>query len=73
MIGSTSFQIFDILGKFKKGLISLNLWPFYRHEARLVCAGEFWGVRDTANQEEKLGDQFARLIIETQKFENELY
>lgn len=72
IIASTNFQIFDVSGNFKSGVKSLNLWPFYRHEARLVCSGEFWGIRETFEGQEKIASEFARLVVETQKFENDM-
>lgn len=72
IIGSTNLQIFDLLGNFKNGIKSLNLWPFYRHEARLVCSGEFWGIKEIVEGEEKIAREFARLVLETEKFENDM-
>jgi phosphatidylinositol-4,5-bisphosphate 3-kinase len=42
-IGCVSVNLFDEHKKFKSGLQSLNVWPFYEIDERLGCMKEYKG------------------------------
>ena len=79
IIASTNFQIFDMVGEYRQGLSGLNLWPFYRHEPRLSCAGEFWGLRYLPSHchyktiEEFIAKEYSKLYISLDGFEGKMF
>jgi len=79
IIASTTLQIFDCVGEFRQGMNSLNLWPFYRHEPRLTCAEEFWGLRyhqgHSTNEQMKefVAKEFAGLYLSLDKFSSAMF
>ena len=78
IIASTTFQLFDLVGEYQQGLKGLNLWPFYRHEPRLSCSGEFWGLSSHPSHsyketEEFISKEYAKLFVTSDQFLSKMY
>ena len=77
LIGSCAKTIFDEKGIMRQGLFSLNLWPFYRIEERLVCMQEFWGISSdylTERLKDKSDNsciEYARVFVQFESFVTE--
>ncbi|KAL4450532.1 hypothetical protein ABPG74_019430 [Tetrahymena malaccensis] len=85
IIGSTNFYIFDQFCKFTQGISPLNIWPFYASDDRLACAGQYYGLtqrlqdqnkkdlRDHNKWEEFKAREYSRLFIELDTFQKHMY
>ena len=78
LIGSCVKAIFDEKGVLTTGLLSLNLWPFYKVEERLACMQEFWGVstdyltgRGNPKKGENSSIEYARIFVQFESYVSE--
>jgi hypothetical protein len=63
-----SINLFDENKKFKSGIQSLNVWPFYEIDERLGCMKEYKGRRYTEGEDrdriiESISNEFCQLMI----------
>lgn len=71
LIGSVVKALFDEFGECVKGLQGLNLWPFYKVEARLACMQEFWGVSTEYGSPSKEINNYAKVYLKFDNFQCE--
>lgn len=63
-------EVFDDNGKFKQGLLKLNIWPFYKIDNRLACMNEYYGKGLNHNDD---SEYYCKLIIGLPKFCDDMY
>lgn len=72
LIGSCTRTIFDEFGELRTGIQEMQIWPFYRVEARLSCMQDFWGLQTDHYEnfsKEKL--EYCRIYIQFELFQSD--
>jgi hypothetical protein len=66
-------NLFDDKGRWKNGKHDLNVWPFYKTDARLGCFKEYNGINSELKKkysdlQEKIHLFFTKLVIQLESF-----
>lgn len=56
-IACVSMNLFDEKQRFKNGMQDLNVWPFYKIDARLGCMKEYQGRYFNEKGQEQVDDE----------------
>ena len=81
IIACAAHTLFDFYGRMNDGVITLNLWPFYKFDPQYSSMGEFWGRMaeiksgpiNFKESEQLWIAEYARLTFQLDKFVVPLY
>lgn len=75
IIACAAHTVFDFYGRMKDGVITLNLWPFYKIDPRFASMDQFWWTLNKNNPPSKESEirqmratDYARLTIQIDNF-----